>query len=237
MTFMSENKDIHNIANRIKNTQDNIEKACKLAGRDSVQVQLMAVSKTKPKEAVVAAYEAGQRVFGENYAQELADKSEQLGHLSDIEWHYIGPIQSNKTKIIAQSCGWIDSLDRLKIAKRINQHAIELGKTINVLIQVNISDSDTKSGLKLADVADFAKELALLEKVTLRGLMAIPDKYDDENKLKQEFKQMHTCYLQLQQQYTEVDTLSLGMSQDMVQAIECGSTMVRIGTDIFGARS
>lgn len=237
MTFMSEYKDIHNIANRIKNTQDNIEKACNLAGRDSVQVQLMAVSKTKPKEAVVAAYEAGQRIFGENYAQELADKSAQLAHLSDIEWHYIGPIQSNKTKLITQSCDWIDSLDRLKIAKRINQHAIELNKTINLLIQVNISDSDTKSGLKLADVSEFAKELALLERVTLRGLMAIPDKNDDENKLKQEFKQMHTCYLQLQQQYKEVDTLSLGMSQDMVQAIECGSTMVRIGTDIFGARS
>ena len=234
---MSENKDIHNIANRVQNTQVNIAKACELAGRDPVQVNLMAVSKTKPSSAVQAAYEAGQRIFGENYAQELADKSVELSHLADIEWHYIGPIQSNKTKLIAQSCQWVDSVDRLKIARRLNQHAIELNKTLNILIQVNVSNSSTKSGLLLEEVDDFCKELSLLSHVKLRGLMAIPDKTEDETKLKQEFNLMHACYLSLQQQYTNIDTLSLGMSQDMNLAIECGSTMVRIGTDIFGARA
>ena len=235
--FMSKNKDIHNIANRLENTQDNIDKACQLIDRNKAEVELMAVSKTKPVELVLAAYEAGQRIFGENYAQELADKSQQLSHLADIQWHYIGPIQSNKTKIICQSCQWVDSLDRIKIAKRLEQHCQELNKTINVLIQVNISRSDTKSGVLLEDVEAFAQQLTALPNIQLRGLMAIPDKYEDKTKLEQEFNAMHACYLSLQQQYNQIDTLSLGMSQDMKTAIACGSTMVRIGTDIFGARN
>jgi len=235
--FMSENKDIHNIANRLQNTQDNIAKACQLAARNEDEVQLMAVSKTKPIEDIIAAYQAGQRVFGENYAQELNQKSEALTHLSDIQWHYIGPIQSNKTKLICQSCNWIDSVDRFKIAQRLNQHAEELNKTINILIQVNISNSTTKSGVVLEDVANFAAQLQELSHIQLRGLMAIPEKYEDENQLKQEFNAMHACYLSLQQQYNQIDTLSLGMSQDMNTAIACGSNMVRIGTDIFGARN
>lgn len=235
--FMSKNKDIHNIANRLENTQDNIAKACEIAGRNPADVQLMAVSKTKPLTSVLEAYEAGQRVFGENYAQELANKSEQLAHLTDIQWHYIGPIQSNKTKLICQSCNWVDSLDRIKIAKRLDQHGEELAKQINVLIQVNISNSDTKSGVVLAEVAEFAEALSKMPHLRLRGLMAIPDKCEDVNQLKAEFNAMHACYLELKQQYNQIDTLSLGMSQDMQAAIECGSTMVRIGTDIFGARS
>ena len=235
--FMSKNKDIHNIANRLENTQDNIAKACHLVDRNRDEVQLMAVSKTKPVAAVIEAYDAGQRVFGENYAQELAEKSEQLAQLADIEWHYIGPIQSNKTKIICQSCNWVDSLDRLKIAKRLDLHAQELNKQINVLLQVNISNSNTKSGILLEDVETLADELSQLSNITLRGLMAIPDKHDDVEQLKREFNAMHACYLSLKQQYNQIDTLSLGMSQDMQTAIECGSTMVRIGTDIFGARS
>ncbi len=234
---MSENKDIHNIANRLKNTQDNIAKACEIIARDSAEVQLMAVSKTKPIQAVIEAYQAGQRIFGENYAQELADKSEQLAHLVDIEWHYIGPIQSNKTKMICQSSNWVDSLDRLKIAKRLDQHAKELGKKLNVLIQVNISNSETKSGVLLQEVEHFASELSQLENIELRGLMAIPDKHQDNSQLEREFNAMHACYLSLKQQYNQVDTLSLGMSQDINTAIACGSTMVRIGTDIFGARN
>lgn len=235
--FMSKNKDIHNIANRLENTQENIAKACEIISRDKVEVKLMAVSKTKPVDAVIEAYQAGQRIFGENYAQELADKSQQLADLTDIEWHYIGPIQSNKTKIICQSCNWVDSLDRIKIAKRLDQHSQELNKQLNVLIQVNISNSTTKSGVLLEDVPAFAAELAELNNVQLRGLMAIPDKHDDIAQLEQEFNAMHACYLSLKQQYNQIDTLSLGMSQDMNTAIACGSTMVRIGTDIFGARN
>lgn len=234
---MSKNKDIHNIANQLNNTQDNIAKACQIVGRNQEQVQLMAVSKTKPVDLVLAAYQHGQRIFGENYAQELAQKSAQLAHLDDIQWHYIGPIQSNKTKLICQSCDWIDSLDRLKIAKRLSQHGQELNKTINVLIQVNISASSSKSGLLLEEVEAFAKALVALPNLTLRGLMAIPTQYQDEQQLKREFNAMNTCYLALKQQYKQVDTLSLGMSQDMNTAIACGSTMVRVGTAIFGARN
>lgn len=233
---MSVNNDMHNIANRLKNTQDNIAKACELAARCSDQVQLMAVSKTKPVDDVVAAYEAGQRVFGENYAQELAEKSEKLQHLADIEWHYIGPIQSNKTKLICQSCDWIDSVDRAKIANRLDQHSKELNKTTNVLLQVNVSNSATKSGVLLSEVAQLAAHIAGLSNLRLRGLMAIPDK-GSEAQLTEQFQQMQACYLSLQQQYKQIDTLSLGMSQDMATAIKAGSTMVRIGTDIFGARN
>ena len=233
---MSKNKDIHNIANRLENTQDNIAKACQNVGRNQTEVKLMAVSKTKPHQAVIDAYQAGQRIFGENYAQELADKSQALAEFTDIEWHYIGPIQSNKTKLICQSCDWIDSVDRIKIAKRLSSHGQELGKEMQVLIQVNVSHSPTKSGILLEQVESFAAELAALPNIALRGLMAIPDKYDDEGQIKAEFDAMHACYLRLQQQYSKVDTLSLGMSQDMALAIASGSNMVRIGTDIFGAR-
>jgi len=233
---MFKNKDINNIANRIANTHQKIKEACNLSARPTTSVQLMAVSKTKPNELIEQAYEAGQRIFGENYAQELADKSIALAHVTDIEWHYIGPIQSNKTKIITESCGWIDSVDREKIANRINAHAQAINKQVNVLIQVNISNSEAKSGVLLADVDKLAAQISELSNISLRGLMAIPDQYDDVIRLKSEFAQMHTCYLQLQQQYPSVDTLSLGMSQDLVTAIECGSTMVRVGTDIFGAR-
>lgn len=233
---MSENKDIHNIANRITNTHNKISDACNLSARPTTEIKLMAVSKTKPIDAVMEAYEAGQRIFGENYAQELYEKSQILAHLTEIEWHYIGPIQSNKTKIIAQSCQWIDSLERLKIAQRLNNHAAEFDKTLNILIQVNISRSEAKSGVLLEDVESLAAEIVNLPNLNFRGLMAIPDQHEQVEQLKSEFNQMHTCYLMLQQQYPNVDTLSLGMSQDLITAIECGSTMVRIGTDIFGAR-
>lgn len=234
---MSENKDITNIANRLAKTQNNIELIAKKFNRATNSVQLMAVSKTKPNEDVEAAYQQGQRIFGENYAQELANKASQLAHLKDIEWHYIGPIQSNKTKIIAQAANWIDSLDRIKIAKRLNQHGEELNKVINVLIQVNISNSETKSGVAVEDVDDFAEALSELPYIQLRGLMAIPDKKDDIGQIKNEFLTMKTCYHALQQQYKQIDTLSLGMSGDIEPAIECGSTLVRIGTAIFGARN
>lgn len=233
---MSENKDIHNIANSIANAQVNIATSCKKFGRGDLDVTLMAVSKTKPIESVLAAYQAGQRIFGENYAQELADKSEKLAHLTDIEWHYIGPIQSNKTKLICQSCQWIDSVDRVKIATRLSQHCVELDKVINILIQVNISKSDKKSGILIEQVEEFAAQVSKLPNIKLKGLMAIPDKYDNIAILKQEFNAMYSCYSDLQQLYPDIDTLSLGMSQDMETAIECGSTMVRIGTDIFGLR-
>jgi hypothetical protein len=196
----------------------------------------MAVSKTKPIELINQAYEWGQRIFGENYAQELAQKAELLKDKNDIEWHYIGPIQSNKTKIIAQSANWVDSIDRLKIAQRLDNHCEELGKTLNILIQVNISCSEAKSGVLLEDVPELAKEIESLSHLKFRGLMAIPDQSEDLQLLSSQFSQMNTCFLSLKQQYSDVDTLSLGMSGDMETAIQGGSTMVRIGTAIFGSR-
>ena len=239
---MSENKDINTITNQLLNAHDNINNVVTKYGRNTNSVALMAVSKTKPLEDVEIAYAAGQRIFGENYAQELFDKQQALSHLTDIQWHYIGPIQSNKTKIISQSANWIDSVDRIKIAQRIDKHAQELNKNINLLIQVNISNSAQKSGVSLEQVNELAESINALNHVTLRGLMAIPDNYEkDEHgnrpQLNKEFNLMFTCYSQLQQQYPNVDTLSLGMSGDLEPAIECGSTMVRLGTAIFGKRN
>lgn len=234
---MSKHKVINTIANRLATAHDKIKFAAQKVEKAATNVKLMAVSKTKPVDMIIEAYNSGQRIFGENYAQELSDKVKQLDNLSDIEWHYIGPIQSNKTKIITESASWIDSVDRLKIAKRINEHAKELGKQVNILIQVNISKSEQKSGIYLEDVAELAAQINSLEHISLRGLMAIPDNYSDRKLISKEFNLMNTCFNELKQQYPSVDTLSLGMSGDLDIAVECGSTMVRIGTDIFGARS
>jgi len=233
---MSKNIDINTIANRLLTAHDNINMESENSGRNPNDVKLMAVSKTKPDNLIIAAYENGQRIFGENYAQELSDKSKRLSALKGIEWHYIGPIQSNKTKLICEASQWVDSIDRAKIATRLNQHCEEFEKTLNVLIQVNVSNSENKSGVTLNDVSELAQHISGLPLLTLRGLMAIPDKYDNAETTKQEFLAMRTCFYELKQQYPEVDTLSLGMSGDLPLAIECGSTMVRIGTAIFGER-
>lgn len=234
---MSENKDINNIANRLANAQEIIAQTSEKFNRLPNAVKLMAVSKTKPNTDIIDAYSAGQRIFGENYAQELHDKFLALNNLKDIEWHYIGPIQSNKTKIVAEAATWVDSVDRIKIAKRLSNHAKELNKELNILLQVNISQSETKSGVLLSEVPEFVSQLVNLDNIVVRGLMAIPDKHEDKQLLKDEFLAMKTCFVTLQQQYSTIDTLSLGMSADMNEAIECGSTMVRIGTAIFGSRN
>ena len=234
---MSKQEVTDTITNRLSAAHDKIQQARQLAKTPTNDVTLMAVSKTKPTTDIIDAYHAGQRIFGENYAQELFDKASELAQFSDIEWHYIGPIQSNKTKIIAQASHWVDSVDRIKVAKRLSQHAAELNKTLNILLQVNISESMSKSGLALSEVASFASEVADLPNICLRGLMAIPDAYDDPTLTEKEFLQMKACFLKLKQQYPSLDTLSLGMSNDLDIAISCGSTMVRLGTAIFGARS
>lgn len=234
--MMSKKEHVNTIANRLTTAHDNIQIAKQKSEKSATNVKLMAVSKTKPTADILAAYEIGQRIFGENYAQELAEKAQALSNLSDIEWHYIGPIQSNKTQIIAKSATWIDSVDREKIAIRLDNHAKELKKVLNILIQVNVSESDKKSGVLLADVEQLAEVIDNLPNLTLRGLMAIPDQYNDPSQLEKEFIQMHTCFIKLQHQYPNVDTLSLGMSGDMDLAISSGSTMVRIGTAIFGNR-
>lgn len=199
-------------------------------------VTLLAVSKTKPVELVKQAYQAGQLDFGENYLQEAVEKITALAQFPELTWHFIGPIQSNKTKQIASHFSWVHSVDREKIALRLNQHILddEVHNTpLNICLQVNISNEDSKSGVKIEDVFELAKVIDNCDKLILRGVMAVPEK----NAKADCYQKMHEIFEQLKVQYPSVDTLSLGMSADLEQAIAHGSTMVRIGTAIFGSRT
>lgn len=196
------------------------------------QSRLIAVSKTKPAGSVAAAYQAGQRAFGENYVQELVSKATELQQLEGIEWHFIGPIQSNKTKDIALYADWVHSIDRLKIAERLSAQR-PLNKTpLQVLLQVNISGEESKSGIEPTDLMNLAAYVAKLPQLKLKGLMAIPE----PGKGAQAFEQMQKLSLQLQQQHPDAKELSMGMSDDWQEALRFGSTMIRLGTAIFGAR-
>ncbi|KMT65857.1 YggS family pyridoxal phosphate-dependent enzyme [Catenovulum maritimum] len=200
-------------------------------------VQLLAVSKTKPLDMIREAYHSGQRLFGENYVQEAIEKIQSASDLTEIEWHLIGPLQSNKTKQVAEHFDWVQSIDRFKIAQRLNDQRPDNLPVLNVCIQVNISNEASKSGLTSEAVCELAAQISALPNLRLRGIMAIPAKTKDEQELDQAFSQLFEIYKNLQQEYSSVDTLSMGMSQDMAQAIKNGSTMVRIGSAIFGQRT
>ena len=206
-------------------------------------VTLLAVSKTKPASDVEQAYLVGQRDFGENYLQEAIEKIDHLSHLPNICWHFIGPIQSNKTKQIANNFQWVHSVDRAKVALRLNTHLNARQNdtsqqnhcqdtSLNICLQVNISEEQSKSGIMPEDVFSLAEVVNNCDKLKLRGLMAIPEKNGDEAS----YEKMHHLFNQLQAQYPTVDTLSIGMSNDLAIAIAHGSTMVRVGTAIFGKR-
>lgn len=224
------------IAERLKIALETIEQTVSKANRPANSVQLLAVSKTKPVSDISQAYIAGHRMFAENYVQEGVDKCQQLAELSDIEWHFIGPLQSNKTRLVAQYFAWVQSLDRLKIARRLNQQRSP-HKTLNVCIQVNIDQEPSKAGVLPQEVESLAEAIAGLNNLTLRGLMAIPGAQCTAEQTTQSFTTMAQLFAQLQTKYPQVDTLSLGMSNDMTLAIYAGSTMVRVGTAIFGARN
>ncbi|MER2493605.1 YggS family pyridoxal phosphate-dependent enzyme [Catenovulum sediminis] len=198
--------------------------------------ELLAVSKTKPKEDVITAYHAGQRKFGENYVQEGVEKIAALQSYTDIEWHFIGPLQSNKTKPVAEYFDWVQSIDRLKIAKRLNDQRPANKGPLNVCIQVNISNEANKSGVVLEELEALAQQVAQLPELKLRGLMAIPLKTHDTMELSEMFIALQKAFINLKDKYPTIDTLSMGMTADMQLAIKNGSTMVRIGTAIFGAR-
>ena len=194
------------------------------------------MSKTQPIQLIETAYQAGIVHFGENYAQEAAEKINQLKHLP-ITWHFIGPIQSNKCAFIAQHIAWIHCLDRLKIAKRLNQLCIQPnGRKLNVLIQINISLEPSKSGISLTELPQFVQHLRTYKQLQLRGLTVIPKPNLPIDILSQQFTQIHQAFLQLQQQNSNVDTLSMGMSNDYELAILHGSTLIRLGTALFGTR-
>lgn len=225
------------IADRISIAQSRINQAAQNCSRSSAEISLLAVSKTKPISDIVAAYQAGQRLFGENYVQEGETKITALqADYPDIEWHFIGPLQSNKSKIVAEHFDWMHTLSRDKIAQRLHEQRPSNKPPLNVCIQVNISQEESKSGVNAEDVATLALTINSLSQLTLRGLMAIPTATNDEQIQQQEFAQLKQLFDQLKQQYPSVDTLSMGMSNDMDIAIANGSTMVRIGSAIFGER-
>ncbi|WP_448554997.1 YggS family pyridoxal phosphate-dependent enzyme [Thalassotalea montiporae] len=221
-----------NIKDNLTQIQQQITNACQLANRAPDEVQLLAVSKTKSAEVVMQAYQAGQRHFGENYVQEAVDKVSQLSHLSGICWHFIGPIQSNKTRLIAENFAWVHSVDRIKIATRLNDQRSGQDTPLNICLQVNISGEQAKSGTTINELNELAAYVNNCEHLTLRGLMAIPQKQAPMSV----FNDMHQLFTDLKSQYPTIDTLSMGMTNDMDSAIAAGSTMVRIGTAIFGRR-
>ena len=231
-------------AELLANTQARIAAACRKANRQPGSVQLLAVSKTFPLNDILEFQSCGQTAFGENYLQEALDK---ITHLADnpiaqadtpaIEWHFIGPIQSNKTKLIAENFQWVHSLDRLKIAQRLSdQHPNDL-PPLNVLVQLNTSGEESKSGVNPDDAIELCKTIQGLPNLKLRGLMTIPSNTDDQQLLKAEFLQCQAVFDELNNQGLQLDTLSMGMSADLELAIECGSTCVRVGSALFGARN
>jgi pyridoxal phosphate enzyme (YggS family) len=226
------------IAQHLLQVQTRIAEAAALVGRSASEIQLLAVSKTKPLAAVLAAYQAGQRRFGESYAQEAVQKVQALrdAGVSDIEWHFIGPLQSNKTRPIAEHFDWVDSVDRLKIAERLNAQRPDDLPPLNICIQLNISGESQKSGTTEAQVLDLATRIHQFPRLKLRGLMAIAENTEDDAVLKQSFLRLQQLFGTLQQQFPSMDTLSMGMTHDLEVAVACGSSQVRIGTAIFGAR-
>lgn len=227
---------MRNITDNIRQIESKIENFSKSHNRENNAVKLLAVSKTKPAELIEQAYLAGQRRFGENYVAEGVEKIQQLKDLSDIEWHYIGPIQSNKTQQIADNFDWVQTLEREKIARRLNEQRPLNLPELNVLIQINISGEASKSGITPEELMPLAEKIAQYPRLKLRGLMAIDSKAVDNQATSPNLIKMAALFHQLQSEYDNIDTLSMGMTDDMESAIAAGSTMVRIGTAIFGQR-
>jgi PLP dependent protein len=227
--------DTGNIAKNLMQIQHNISKICQKYHRDPEKIQLLAVSKTKSAAQIRQAYIAGQTIFGENYLQESIDKIYELRDL-EIEWHFIGTIQSNKTRELAQHFSWVHSVDRLKIAHRLSQQRPQSLPPLNICLQVNISNENSKSGFSAEEVIAVANEVSALKNLNLRGLMVIPAKANSLSEQRKIFSRTHSLFNVLNKKHPQFDTLSMGMSGDMEAAIAEGSTMLRIGTAIFGAR-
>lgn len=230
---------MNDIAHNLAQIQRKISASAERCGRSPEQVTLLAVSKTKPASAIEEAVAAGQRAFGENYVQEGVEK---ILHFKacgakGLIWHFIGPLQSNKSRLVAEHFDWCHTVDRLRIATRLSDQRPAEMAPLNVLIQINISDENSKSGIALDELDALAAQVAELPRLTLRGLMAIPAPESDWQRQFAVASQMAVAFTRLKERYSTVDTLSLGMTDDMDAAIAAGSTMVRIGTAIFGARS
>jgi pyridoxal phosphate enzyme (YggS family) len=223
------------IAENLSRVRTQMEAACQAAGRLPHSVSLLAVSKTWGAEAVRTAHAAGQTAFGENYIQEAVDKIVALRDLP-LQWHCIGPIQSNKTRLVAEHFDWVHSVDRLKIAQRLSEQRPPHLPPLQVCIQVNVDGGETKSGISPQELPALAQAVAALPRLQLRGLMTIPEPAETDAQMRAVHAQAKSLFESLRQQGLPLDTLSMGMSADMAAAIAEGSTMVRVGTAIFGAR-
>ena len=223
------------IASNLQAVRVAISAAATAAGRNASEVKLLAVSKTFPPDALREAYQAGQTCFAENYVQEALDKVAAL-HDLPIEWHFIGPIQSNKTRAIAENFSWVHSVDRLKIAERLSEQRPAHLPPLQICLQVNISNEASKSGFASDEVSVLAHTIEKLPNLKLRGLMAIPAPSDDITAQRSPFAQLKALLDQLNRQGSQLDTLSMGMSHDFPAAIAEGATIVRIGSAIFGNR-
>ncbi|HEX5357470.1 MAG TPA: YggS family pyridoxal phosphate-dependent enzyme [Aquabacterium sp.] len=225
------------IANNLQLVRARINQACSRVGRAPDSVTLLAVSKTFPAETVREAFHAGQRKFGENYVQEAIDKIAALGDLRDqIEWHMIGPLQSNKTRVVAEHFDWVHTVDRLKIAQRLSEQRPAHLPPLQVCIQVNTSGEASKSGAAPGEALELAQAVMNLPRLTLRGVMALPAPTTDPALQKAELREVRVVFDTLRSHGIPLDTLSMGMSGDMEAAVEEGSSMLRVGTALFGNR-
>ncbi len=225
------------IADHLLAVRARLERAALDCGRDPKQVRLIAVSKTFPAEAVREAYRAGQRAFGESYVQEAVEKLSRLQDLRpDTEWHFIGPLQSNKAKHVAAHFDWVHSIDRLKIAQRLSDLRPAGAAALQLCIQVNIDAQPTKSGVAPEDALDLALAVQALPRLRLRGLMCIPAPQKDPREQREVFARLANLMHDLNRAGLQLDTLSMGMSDDLEAAVAAGATVVRVGTAIFGAR-
>ena len=226
------------IANNLQTVQQRLGDACAQAGRPSSAVELLAVSKTFGPEAVEQAAAAGQVAFGENYIQEAVEKIVTLQErgVAGLQWHCIGPVQSNKTRLVAEHFDWVHTVDRLKIAERLSAQRPEHLPPLQVCVQVNVSGEASKSGCTLAEAPALARAVARLPRLVLRGLMCIPDPAVPAEELARQFAGLQQIHARLEADGLMLDTLSMGMSADLESAIAHGSTCVRVGTAIFGAR-
>ncbi|BCM25739.1 YggS family pyridoxal phosphate-dependent enzyme [Methyloradius palustris] len=227
---------MNTIADRLQAVRTSIAKAALKAGRNIDTVILLAVSKAHSATACQEAFASGQRHFGENYLQEAIQKQADLKNLP-ITWHFIGPIQSNKTQLIAQHFDWVHGVDRLKIAERLNAARPENMPPLQICIQINVSNEETKSGVSVEDAPMLADAISKLPHLKLRGLMAIPAPTNSVELQQKQFRIVSQCFDALVKQGYAIDTLSMGMSDDFEMAIVEGATIVRIGSAIFGARS
>jgi pyridoxal phosphate enzyme (YggS family) len=225
------------VVNQLAEVRNKIVEAALSAGREPSSIKLLAVSKTRAAAEMQTAYQEGQKDFGENYLQEALDKQKLLRDC-EITWHFIGPIQSNKTRAIAENFDWVHSVDRLKIAKRLSEQRPEEKGILNICLQVNISNEESKSGVSLAEISELVKAISELPNLRLRGLMAIPAKTDsNSSEQHRPFARLKEALEKIKAQGYSLDTLSMGMTEDLEVAISEGATWVRVGRAIFGERN